>query len=753
MYKQYGDFIYGKKEFMITERDIPRNWYNYLWNDNYITFVSQCGVGCGFMQDKMSRRLNSLNDRAMFIKDEDATWGITGLPVDETLNMYSCTHGLGYTNIETINNDIKSQVTFFVPNDFTCEVWHIKIKNIGQNDRKMKLFVYNGHDLDGTYTRQGYNTDASYFDTDLNGVLFSGYTGVGSDVVRRFFGYTVMNEIVDGYNATVNSFIGPYGSLAYPQALKKGGCTNSDGVGEKLAAALEKNIFVGSGQSIDIIVVCGVTFDKQTIHEVRRKFANGTLCDKELSRIKEKFEVQISQVNICTPDEKLNEMFSWLKHQSNMGSHWARVRSNGYRDMLSDTDCLACVNPELALSRFERILEYQYSNGYAPRKILGGIRDENFSDNTVWITFTAMSILKETGDISILDRVVKFNDNTEATIYEHIKRSIDFLYKFRGLHNLIKIWGGDWNDCMNTAGLGGKGVSVWLSLAWLRANKMFGEIAEIYGMENDATESKKRSGEMSELIEKYGWDGEYYLDAYNDDDEKIGSHENKEGMMFLIPQLWAVLSGVSSSGREITAMNSVEKYLSDPLGTKICTPAYSEFNSGIGYITRKYPGIHENGGVYLHTIAWKIAADAMMKRTDRIEADIECILPFRNKVVDGRAEPYIMCNSYFGVQTGYRYGTPGQSWRTAAGQWFQKALVNYVYGLKPEIEGLRLEPCLPLSWKNASITKDFRGTIYDIYYINGGTKIKKILVDGKEITGTILPLGADHYSVTVETID
>lgn len=445
-------------------------------------------------------------------------------------------------------------------------------------------------------------------------------------------------------------------------------------------------------------------------------------------------------------------MFAWLKHQSNMGSHWARVRSNGYRDMLSDTDCLACVNPELALSRFERILEYQYSNGYAPRKILGGIRDENFSDNTVWITFTAMSILKETSDISTLDKVVKFNDNTEATIYEHIKRSVDFLYGFRGLHGLIKIWGGDWNDCMNTAGLDGRGVSVWLSLAWLRANKMFEEIAKIYGREDEAAIAKRRSEEMADIIEKYGWDGEYYLDAYNDDDEKIGSHENEEGKMFLIPQLWAVLSGVSMSGREITAMDSVEKYLTDPLGTIICAPAYTKFNPSIGYVTLKYPGIHENGGVYLHTIAWKIAADALTKRADRVEADIECILPFRNKVVDGRAGPYIMCNSYFGVQTGYRYGTPGQSWRTVAGQWFQKALVNYVYGLMPEMEGLKIDPCLPKSWKEANIVKKFRGTIYDIHYINCGTKVKRILVDGKEIDGTILPLGAKHYCVTVETI-
>lgn len=219
--------------------------------------------------------------------------------------------------------------------------------------------------------------------------------------------------------------------------------------------------------------------------------------------------------------------------------------------------------------------------------------------------------------------------------------------------------------------------------------------------------------------------------------------------MFLIPQIWAVFSGVSDTGREITAMDSVEKYLSDPLGTIISSPAYTKWNGGIGAVTAKHPGIHENGGVYLHTIAWKIAADAMLKRADKVEEGIKTILPFRNEVVAGRAEPYTLCNSYFGKETGYRYGTPGQSWRTASGQWFQKALVNYVFGLMPEMEGLRIDPCLPPSWKEAAVDKSFRGTDYHISYENGGTRIKEILVDGEKIEGSILPLTGRKTDVKV----
>jgi cellobiose phosphorylase len=221
--------------------------------------------------------------------------------------------------------------------------------------------------------------------------------------------------------------------------------------------------------------------------------------------------------------------------------------------------------------------------------------------------------------------------------------------------------------------------------------------------------------------------------------------------MFLLPQLWSVLSGVSRNGREIQAMDSVEKYLSSPLGTLISIPAYTKYNPRIGEVTAKPAGVQENGGVYLHTMAWKLAVDALLGRADKVEEDIQIILPFRNPIVNGRAEPYTLCNCYFGEQTGYRYGTPGQSWRTASGQWFNKAMVNYVFGLMPEIEGLRISPCLPTSWKECSITKSFRGCNYHITYHNNGTRIEKILVNGAPINGALLPLMEGDVRVTVYT--
>ena len=747
MNHQYGYFDKETSDFYITEANLPRNWYNYLWNDSYITFTSQTGAGESFVQDALGNRIGLVKDRGVFLLEEDAHWGISGLPVAEKRDAYLCLHQRGASTIYTEKEGIVSEFCTIVPKKANCELWSLKIKNTTDRKRTLQAIGFFGSNFDEAYTRQGYNVGVAKFDEKLNGIVSKNRKNF-DDVKRKpVYGFMAASEPADGYDCTHNAIIGPYGSFAHPVILERSGCSNTEGCGEKLAFALEKQMILEAGEEKELIFVCGLAFSEEEMHAMKEKFCTPEKFAAEKEAVLNQFAEETRQVSICTPDEELNHMFEWLKHQSNLGSRWARVRHNGYRDIVSDTDCLAAVNPKKALERFKRILSYQYSNGYAPRTFKeGAIRDQNFADNTVWLNFTAFSVLKELGDKSILDMVVPYNDGTEGTIYEHLKKSVDFLYHFRGHYNLIRIWGGDWNDCMNTAGLQGKGVSVWLSIAWYRANKEFAEIAKIYGNFDDAKQAQRRGKELQAIIEERGWDGEYYLDAINDDGRKIGSKECEEGQMFLIPQLWSVLSGVSKSGREVQAMDAVEKYLSSPLGTVISIPPYTKYDEGIGSVTTKPAGVHENGGVYLHTIAWKIAADAMLKRADKVEADIETILPFRNKVVAGKAEPYIMCNSYFGEQTGYRYGTPGQSWRTAAGQWFQKAMVNFVFGLQPEMDGLRIEPCLPPSWKNCSITKEFRGCTYHIAYENHGPFVKEIQVDGRALDGTVLPiLQGDAY--------
>ncbi len=749
----YGDFLYGEKKFKITERNIPRHWSNYLWNDNYMTFTAHTGNGQGFLQDNLGMRLPVVEDRIILLNDGENIWGASGLPVHEPLDDYSCTHSHGYTDISVCNHGIKSNLRLFVPEDEQGELWTLTLTNNSNEEKTISALSYCGTELDYPYTPSGYNNGTADFDKELNGVLLDFYGYFNNKSIIPIKGFFASNIPAAGYDCTQNAFIGKYGSINHPEMLYKGKLSNTEGIAEKLGYSLEHHITLLPGESKKVSFIAAVAFSREEAVAIMDKYRSEDKIEKAFAIVAEKFDKQVADVTIHTPDEKLNMLFPWLCHQANMGSRWARVRHNGYRDTVSDCECLSAVNPKLALERLKRALGWQYSSGYAPRTVQNGaIKDNNFADNAVWISFAVSSILKELGDISILDEIVPFNDGSEATIYEHIRRSVDYLYNFTGMYGLIKIWGGDWNDCMNMAGLEGKGVSIWLSIAWCRANKMFGEIAKLYGKEEDYLESLARGEEMRKRIEEYGWDGEYYLCAYNDNNRKIGTHTADEGKIFLIPQLWSVLSGFSKDNREVIAMDAAEKYLSTPLGTLTNTPAFKDIDETIGVIGLKPQGCGENGGVYLHTIAWKIAADAMLKRAENVEKDIETILPFRNKIVADRAEPYILCNAYNGEQMGYRYGTAGQSWRTAAGPWFLKALVLYVFGLMPEMEGLKIDPCLPPSWKTARIEKKFRNATYNISYENNGTEIESITVDGKKIDGTILPYEAGKaYTVLVRT--
>lgn len=750
---KYGYF--SRDEFIITTPDIPRNWYNYFYTDTFISFTSQAGIGQSFLQDNLGKRVTPVCQRGFYIYDGNKGWNLCGLPVYEKYDDYKCVHGIGYTKIFLKKHGIETEYGMFVPDDSDsdrgAEIHYIKAKNCTNEHKYISLFSYCENETDAGYRYQGYNTDTVDFDKDINGIAFSVMLDKWNGEKKNLYTFATGTEAPDCYDCARNAFVGPYNSVFDPIALHRGHLTNTACTGEKSGYSLQKNFELAPGEDCFAVFIFGVAPDKEAIKAMNARYNGEENINKALEKVKAKYEKICANVKVKTPIENLNSLVNpWLKYQTNMGSRWARVRHNGYRDIASDTECLASFNAPLAWERIKRLLTYQYSNGYAPRTFIDGeICDRNFSDCTVWLTFTVYYIICELGDKSLLEEKVPYNDGSVATVYEHLRASVDFLYNFRGIHNLIQIWGGDWNDCMNLAGQNHRGVSVWLSIAWYRACRQFIELARFSGRESDAVEYEKKAGEIRELVDKYGWDEKgYYIYAYDDYGRKIGASECEEGRIYLNPQTWAVLSGISYGNKQIIAMDMAEKELTYELGTAVSTPAYTKYDGHIGSMTLKAPGVQENGGVYLHSMCWKLAVDAMLKRPDRVLWDIEHILPFTNPVVAGRAEPYVLSNSYFGRETGYRYGTAGQSWRTASSQWFLKALVNYVFGLMPTFEGLKIDHCMPKEWSGAEIEKEFRNCKYHVVYRATGKE--KITVEGKEVSGILPYKNGGSYSVEVE---
>jgi len=755
-YKEYGHWSSDGREYVITERKTPRHWYNYYFNDCYNAFASQVGFGEGFCQDGLGRRIKLVTDRCVYICDKDAKkWHTAcGLPMSDSFDFYECRHGLGYSTIICEKNGIRSEYTVFVPAEECCEIWSVKIKNLRQEPVTLSVIGYAQTESDGPYTPQGYNSCSADYHTDSRAVVAKIHREFDSPEKNLSFDYMTCSENPIAYDTRKNAFIGVYGSKESPEALcEYCGCRNSDTCVEKICYALEAACTLSRGESHTVCFKLGYA---ETAEEIKRLCSSFTKeeAEAELLRVCDKRLSEIDGVSISTPDEKLNLAFNgFYKYATNMGSRWARVRHNGYRDMASDTDCFASFNPEYAKERFKRILTYQYSNGYCPRTFIdGAIRPNNFSDCAVWITFTAYSIVNELGDTALLFEQVPFNDGTSAGVLEHLRRAVEYLYNFKGMHGLIKIWGGDWNDGMNMAGLKEQGISVWLSIAWVRANKQFIELCRLAGQDGLIAAHEKMGEDMKAKIEAHGWDGEYYITAINDKGERIGSKDSKGGNMYLNPQLWAVFSELAPKEKLKRIMETVDARLDTPLGTLVNNPGYDEFDGCIGNLTGQPKGTLINEAVYLHPMAWKLAVECIMKRPEKVEETLKKILPWNTEYARTCGEPYILFNFYYGPESSYRYGTPGQSWRTATTQWVVKALINFVFGLKPCMEGLRIDPCLPPEWTECSITKKFRGCNYLVKYVRknlGGAP--EISANGQLLKGNLLPFKPGE-SYTVEVI-
>ena len=747
---EYGHFENGGREFVITDRKTPRHWHNYMYNDEYVAFFSQVGFGEGIAQDALGRRIPLVKDRMLYVVNrETGAWSsANGLPMHDAFDAYECRHGLGYTVLTAVKDGVHTEMTFFVPEAGRREIWRVCVTNEGAKPVQLSLIPFVDTDADDSYRPQAYNTDYGNFDAAHGAVWGHFYQAYESADPAPMYAYMLSDAEPSGFCARRNAFIGVYGNKLCPEALEeKRGLRNEEVLGEKFCLALDIHADLQPGEEKTFTVEIGAERQLDDLTAVRALAADSA---KLLDAIREKRVEEISGLSITTPDDLLNKAFNgFYRYATCMGSRWARVRHNGYRDITSDTECLSSFNAELARARFKRILSYQYENGYAPRTFIDGcIRDNNFSDCAVWITFTLDAILRETGDLSFLSEVVPFNNGAEGTVYEHARRSVEFLAGFTGPDGLVRIWGGDWNDCMNRAGLRGKGESVWLSIAWIRACKMLIRIARLSGHDADADALEPIVKQMNRTVDARGWDGEWYLTAIDDDGRDIGSHENEEGKIFLIPQLWAVLADLDDKARVKTAMDSANRLLEAPLGTRVSWPAYTHIDNHIGSVTQKSAGMHENGGVYLHTMAWRLAVDAMLGDAERVERDIRQMVPWDQTYAPTKGEPYMLFNSYFGDQTGYRYATPGQSWRTASTQWFVKAMTLYVFGLQPDIDGLHIQPCLPASWNTCAATKKLRGCEYHVTYTRTGTF--SVTADGEHIPdGAVLPLKPGHV-VNVE---
>ncbi len=748
MNSPHGHFSENGDSFTLTTPRPPRHWFNYFWNDQYVSFFSQVALGRGFTQDRLGNRIHLLSNRMVYLLDTEADdfWTANTVPLTENPPDFRCVHGLGYSTITRAHAGIQSAFRVFVPETEPCEIWTITLTNTGRKPRQLRVIHYLNTSLDGSeLVPQGYNNSSGFYRADLHAVLGKNFGSF--DGHKTGYAFLAMNQPVEAFDTRRSAFLADCGSEETPLAVVNGGCTNSVSEAEKLIFALQGSVALAPGETARFDLIAGVTVSEAEVARIRGRFADAEAVEKAFDAMRAKIQATVARPVIETPDPTLNRFFNhFLKHQVALGTRWARVRHNGYRDICQDSSNFALIDPAVALEHFTRILSYQYASGYAPRTFIDGkAHDRAFMDNPVWISYGVHDLLMETGDLALLDRDVPFLDNGSASIYEHMKRSVDWLWQQRGLHGLIKLGGGDWNDGLDYAGLKGKGVSVWLSMAWYLANAQFAEIAGLAGKPADQAAALARGAEMKAAVNTHAWDGDRYTMAVTDDGRVLGAQDSPEAKVYLMTQAWAVMSGIADDDRARQAMATVDARLSSPIGTLILDRGYGVLDEGIGHITMKHSGVQENGGVYLHANTFKMAADALLGRNRELAEELRHLLPFGDAEFAPLREPYVLCNSYFASDIPYRHGAPGQSWGTGSAGWLVKVLVNSIFGLRPTMTGLALEPCLPPAWESCAITRRFRGAEYHIHYAKpagvAANRIVSITVNGIPLSGTVLPTG------------
>jgi len=790
---KYGYFDQENKEYVITRPDTPLPWINYLGAEQYCALMSNTAGGYSFYRDPKERRITRYRynnvpmdrgGRYVYIRDNKSKdfWSPSWQPVMK-LDKYECRHGMGYTIIESEYAGITTKTTYFVPLGENLEIWMMEVsvepetKRLGSNrgNRDVQSQV-SSRDLSIFPFVEFCLWDALNDMTDYQYNLNIGQTEYKNNIIYHLSRYRVSHDVV-GYfacsNATPNGFdtqrrdfMGNYGDFSAPRAVTEGKMNDSIACGWAPVGALQLPCPLKAGETRTFIFVLGFSEDIKEPPRKVKKFSKKEVVEKELAKLKAYWDEGLNRFSVRTPDSELNLMANvWNQYQCRTTFNWSRSasyyesgigRGMGFRDSNQDTLGFVHMIPEKVKERIKDLAATQLPDGsayhqYSPLTKKANPSDHKYGDDHLWLIFSAASYLKETGDFGFLKEKVTF-----GSIYEHLARAISFSMKNIGPHGLPKILFADWNDCLNLDQGKGKAESVMVAQMLVGAAYEMARIAELAEKPADAKKYTAIAEKMKNAVNKKAWDGDWYVRAYTDEMEPVGSKKCEEGKIFLETQSWAVLSGTADKERGKKCMDSVHKHLATEHGIQVMTPPYSKFYYQLGSIGVYPPGLKENGAIFCHPNPWAMAAECMLGRGDRAYEYYRAILPAaRNEIADlHKTEPYVYCQMIAG-KFHKDFGEGKNSWLTGSACWNFVAVSQYILGIRPDYDGLLIDPCIPKEWKGFSARRHFRGSDYYITVRNpeGISKgIKSVMLDGEKLTSNLIPPSKESKEHHVEVV-
>ena len=802
---RYGHFDDTQLEYVINRPDTPLPWINYLGSEAYFGIISNTAGGYSFYRDARLRRITRYRynnapldegGRYIYLRDDSAAqpdyWSPSWQPTRTPLDSYQCRHGLGYTVITSERAGIASETTYFVPLGENLEIWQLKVTNRRQEAVNLSVFSAVEFCLwDAADDANNFQRNYSIGEVEMSdGVIYhkSEYRER-----RNHFAYMACSEPLAGYDTQREAFLGPYRGWDAPLAVQQGETTQSLAAGWQPIGAQHIRLELHPGETRTVIYLLGYhenpasekfdprgsqTLNKRSVLPVIERYLQPKVVETALADLRSYWQGLLGKLQTNLPNEHAQRMVNiWNAYQMMVTFNFSRSasyfesgvgRGMGFRDSNQDLLGFMHLIPERARERILDLAATQLENGgayhqYQPMTRLGNNDiGGNFNDDPLWLVLAAAAYLKETGDWSILAAPVQF-DNTagsEAPLYVHLQRSMQYTIDRLGPHSLPLIGRADWNDCLNlncfsdtpgqsfqtTTNKDGKTAeSVFIAGLLVLACREMQEIARKYSTPEAAQKYADQRQAMEAAIENSGWDGEWFRRAYDDAGAPVGSRECQEGQIFIEPQGMCVMAGVGlHNGKAVQALDAVHVRLGSPHGVVLLEPAYKQYYLNLGEISSYPPGYKENGSVFCHTNPWIMIAEARLRRGDLAFDTYLRINPsFREEISDlHRCEPYVYAQMIAGKEA-VKPGEAKNSWLTGAAAWNYVAITQWILGIRPSYDGLIIDPVIPAEWPGFTAERLFRGVKYVIQVERRSAgNLANLEVDGQPVVGNLVPLPA-----------
>jgi len=796
---RYGHFDDERREYVIERPDVPVSWTNYIGVKDLCTVISHNAGGYSFYKTAEHHRITRFRQNGVpldrpghyvYIRDDETGeyWTVSWQPVGKDLEKakYECRHGLSYSKFRVDYQGIQAEQLIFIPVPDDVELWDVKIKNASARPRKLSVFSYcefsyHHIEIDNQNLQMSlYASGSSYADGIIE------YDFFYEPWTYHFFASSVQP---DSYDCVRDKFLGPYRTETNPRSVEQGRCNNSSELGGNQCASLHKSLILKAGEETRLIFMLGVG-NRAKGKDIQKKYGNPRTVDQAFADLKVYWQKKLEVLQCKTPNQGLNTMVNtWTLFQAETCVVWSRFASFievggrtglGYRDTSQDVMAVPHTSPSKCKERMVELLHGQVSRGYGlhlfdpdvfkPKEnrlpgvklptvvptpnaadIIHGMEDV-CSDDALWIIASVCEYVKETGDTGFFDEVIPFADNGEATVYEHLKRSLDFSAEQTAPNGICLGLRADWNDCLNLGG----GQSAMVAFMHYWALKEFVCACEFLGRKEDAEKYSAMAENVRGACERELWDGEWYIRGITKKGIRIGSHKNDAGKIFLESNSWAVLSGAASRERGTKALDSVHKHLSSSYGIHLVWPTFSEPNDDIGYLTRVYRGIKENGSIFSHPNPWAMIAECKLGRGDLAMKLYNDLLPYnQNDIIEVReSEPYSYCQFIVGKDHP-AFGRARHPWLTGSGGWAYTAATKWILGIRPGYNGLTVDPCIPHDWKEFEVARRWRGALYKIVVKNpnGVQKgIQSVLLNGAPTSLPISPQSAGSVNEVLVTM-